>query len=630
MSGFLIQEFDLWRAGYAGASVAVYLAGTTTLADAFFDEALTDEAANPQTLQSMTSNGVAYGKFAIPLYIGAAYELVINSTDETGIQRQPLTTLVGADASEATVQASGGTVDVALEDIVARIIYATDYGAFLPTTDPAASSSTNAATLAAAIGIASTAGGGEVILPAGTFLFTSASVPTDVLVRGQGRGATILQSILGNKVITASGDNAGLADLTLDGVSLVASSIGAYALAKDELRLENVLIKNFATGLKMQGGRKADFEDLYIDNCTNCAQFYGDDDVSGGGNGDDFLYNRWAGGVVSNCTGVGVEYKYVDRPCFHNSIADVGFESNTGTALKINGARWTDIDDSCWFTGNTTDLAVLDGSDTTLAFENTVVGITMRGGKISGAMTFTGKCQDILFDKVDLSGGTYTLTTVGNSIIERDCVEDATVALAGNDATQWLRQRTSIGDFPNSAGLTTDNAATEGWSYDLSPGERILMTANVIANGRNVNDYAVYSICQGAHRPGSTLAYDGQTVNFTLGTIVTGSTSGASARILADADSGATGTLTLRDIDGEFVDDETITDTSGGTALANGLLAHQNAALLGSITSLVAAVETDAAWACIFGVTAGKARVLVTGAAAKSVEWSCAVQVTSG
>jgi len=628
MSGFLIAEFDLWRAGYAGASVAIYDAGTNDLADVFSDDALTVPAANPQTLLSLTSNGVAYGKFAVPLYVADAYEMIVNSTDQTGVMRPPLVTLEDEDASGATVRPSGGSEDIPLEDLAARQINVLNQGEFLPVTDPDSSSSTNNATLVEAIGIAAAAGGGEVITPAGTFLVTSFTVPAGVLVRGQGRDATVLQSSLGDKVVTAEGSRAGLADLTLDGLGLYEDSVGFYALAQDETRLENVLIKNFETGLHSQGGVSAGWRNLSIDNCTDGAKLHGDEDLSDSGDGDEFRHNRWYGGMVTNCAGIGVELKYVDKKCWDNAIS-VGFQDNTGTALKIVGARDTRMDGS-WFDGNGVDIDMADGDDVTLAHENTVVGFTMRGGIITGDMNFTGKCQDVLFDKVNLESGTYTLTTVGNSIVARDCLEGAEVVLDGNDATQFLRCRTTLGDSPTSVGLTTGSAATEAWSYDLAPGERVVLTADVIANGRNVNDYAVYKICQGVHRPGSTLAYDGQTVNFTLGDILTGATSGATARIIADSDSGATGTLTLRDIDGEFVDDEDIEDESGGIAIANGVLAHQNAVLLGSITSLVTAVESDATFAAIFGVTAGKARVLVTGASAKEVEWAVAVQVTSG
>ncbi|MDZ4253286.1 MAG: hypothetical protein U1A72_12030, partial [Sulfuritalea sp.] len=268
--------------------------------------------------------------------------------------------------------------------------------------------------------------------------------------------------------------------------------------------------------------------------------------------------------------------------------------------------------------------------DTTLVAENSVVGLHISDFIISAAMSFTGKCQDVIFERGEFNAGTYTLTSVENTIIAKDSTESSTVAIAGGDATQWMRIRTSLGDAPGSAGITTDATSTEGWSYDLAAGEVVFLDAKVIGNGRNVIDTAVYHITQGAYRPGSTLAYDNQTANFTAGAVLTGSTSGATARITADTDAGATGTVTLRDITGEFVDDETITDSAGGSALANGVMAHQNAVLLGTINTPSAAVETDAAWAAIFGVTARKVRVMVAGAAAKTVEWSISVQVSAG
>ena len=69
-----------------------------------------------------------------------------------------------------------------------------------------------------------------------------------------------------------------------------------------------------------------------------------------------------------------------------------------------------------------------------------------------------------------------------------------------------------------------------------------------------------------------TLAYDGQTVNFTVGDEVIGQTTGARANIVSDSDAGATGTLTISNIKGTFLDDETMVDTSGGTAVVNGTI----------------------------------------------------------
>lgn len=92
--------------------------------------------------------------------------------------------------------------------------------------------------------------------------------------------------------------------------------------------------------------------------------------------------------------------------------------------------------------------------------------------------------------------------------------------------------------------------------------------------------------------PLNTLPYDGQTGNFTTGLTVTGVTSGATATIVADVDAGATGTLTLSNINGKFVDNETITDTSTGSAAVNrtdaSLITNGiwTGATLGSLTAL--------------------------------------------
>jgi hypothetical protein len=70
------------------------------------------------------------------------------------------------------------------------------------------------------------------------------------------------------------------------------------------------------------------------------------------------------------------------------------------------------------------------------------------------------------------------------------------------------------------------------------------------------------------------LGYDGQSANFTVGKTLTGASSGATAVIIADTDSGATGTLTIRKTNNlVFLDNETITDDNStpGTAVANGV-----------------------------------------------------------
>lgn len=66
------------------------------------------------------------------------------------------------------------------------------------------------------------------------------------------------------------------------------------------------------------------------------------------------------------------------------------------------------------------------------------------------------------------------------------------------------------------------------------------------------------------------LAYDGQTGNFAAALLVTGGTSAATGLIVTDTDAGSSGTLLLNEIRGIFVNDEAITDSATGAAVANG------------------------------------------------------------
>jgi len=92
--------------------------------------------------------------------------------------------------------------------------------------------------------------------------------------------------------------------------------------------------------------------------------------------------------------------------------------------------------------------------------------------------------------------------------------------------------------------------------------------------------------------PLNTLPYDAQSANFTVGLTVTGGTSGATGVIIADTDAGGTGTLELANISGIFADNETITDTSTGSATVNRSFASLitdnvwKGATLGSLTGL--------------------------------------------
>lgn len=83
----------------------------------------------------------------------------------------------------------------------------------------------------------------------------------------------------------------------------------------------------------------------------------------------------------------------------------------------------------------------------------------------------------------------------------------------------------------------------------------------------------------------SALNFDAQTVNFVVGGVLTGGTSGATATIVKNIDAGSTGTLWIRVTAGTFQDNEIITGSLGGSATANGVISALAAAITGATTS---------------------------------------------
>ena len=612
-----ISEFDTWRPGYGGATVHVYLAGTTTSASIYTDEALSVAASNPQTLESLTdASGTIYGKFTVPVYIGVAYELDIVSLDQTGVIRIPLTTLTGESATGATVIPTGGGVANTLAAILGREFYAEDTAAI------GVSAATNSATITTAIGRAATAGGGRAYLPDNTaVVFNQLTVSSGVILTGRGRTGTptVLQSQVADKAITL-GTGSGLQDVVVDGITKVASGIGIYSKAKNETYLQNILVKRLEKGIQLIGGRNANWRELYIDACGTGAELLGSLDGSGG----DLIQNHtWFGGKVSNCTTTGLFLSYVDKVVSNVELFNVGFEDNTGTALSVNGARFVTLTD-CHFSGNTVNLAIADDSLTTVT-DNTIRSFRMTGGSISGGTaTFDGTCVDVVLERVDLSNVAFTFTNLTANIVLIDCKEDSAVTFAGQ-GTRITRLTTELGDSPGSSVTTTDATPLKAWELTLAPGEIAWVEAKVIGVQRNGEGYGVYHIGQAVRRPGSQLLYKAQTANFTLGATLTGTTSGASGRIVADTDGGLTGTLVLKEILGTFIDNEPLTDSVTGAATCNGVLVPQNAALLGTVTAIEAAVETVAGYNAAFAVSAGNVEVDVTGAVSSTIDWTCNV-----
>ena len=110
---------------------------------------------------------------------------------------------------------------------------------------------------------------------------------------------------------------------------------------------------------------------------------------------------------------------------------------------------------------------------------------------------------------------------------------------------------------------------------------------------------------------GIYLAYDAQSVDYTVGATVVGGTSGTMGIILADTDGGASGLLKLDFVTGDFEDGETLTDGSGGSATVDGAaevwgpLAADDSAN-GPVYSGYVAGETVAQWEPLYLAADGK------------------------
>lgn len=624
-----LADFDTWRPGYGSAVVDVFKAGTTNPATIYADENLVTALANPQTLLSLVLDGVDHGKWAQTVYTAEAVELRINSADLTGIIRPGMTELTGEDATEATVEVGGATETREIGDILNRAFWVQDFGEWREIGSVGSSASTNNTTLVDAIGAAAGQGGGTVLIPAGSYAITQVNIPANVKVRGEGRGVTILQSQVGDDIVTIGGDRAGLAGLTLDGVNLVPGSVGVFSKANDQIEFDDVVVKRFETGVFLKGGKDCFWPSLFVENCATGAKLHGDSDSGGGGNGDVVQNLRWRAGQVATCTVAGVEIKNVDRVPSQIDIS-AAIINNAGTGILNIGGRFVSLTE-CRMTGNTVNIDIQDPSSPTS--ENETIGFHMFGGEISGGeIKFSGNCQNVIFERVNLDGVTVTPTLPTNQIIALDCRESSSVIIAGT-AIKWGRwsslQRASA------QGVTTSATPVKAWGIQLEPGQVIYAEAKVIGVRQDGTQTGEYHFSISAKRPGATLTYDTQTANFAAGKIVTGQTSGATGLIINDADAGATGTLTLRKIaEGPggalFQDNEVLKDSATGQALANGTLSYSNVSLLGSQTEIRAVREDTAGWAAAFAANGPELELQVTGAASNTIDWYVDVEWTLG
>lgn len=624
MSAVRIREFDLWRAGYAGAIVTVYVAGTTTLATLYTGPTMAATLANPQTLGTrQDTNGQTYGKWNAPVYVAVAYTLSIDTGESSGIESPAISTFLGQDISAANAAGTRGQRLQTVSSIIDRFIWVQDFGEL----SDAAGAATCTTTLQAAVGAAAAQGGGTVRIPAGNYPFTSLTLPEGVLLMGEGVSATTIRSTLTSNVVTLAGDGSGLKDLTLDGVSVNVGSVGVYSLNKVGVRFEDALVRRFATGIRFLGGEGFRWRNFSIAECTNAADLRGDLDTSISNLGAPLRNFEWDGGAIAFNVTTGIRLRSVDALCENILLSNIEFEGNLADSLILEGVRdftWR----GCWVTNSLRGLHIKDNVTTPLPAINTSLRILIAGGYIDGGtigaeIKYEGTCDSVFLERVRFANVSQNLVSPQNAIITRDCVQNATTTVTGL-TTYLLRQDGDHGGKIN--GVTTGAVNVIAWSEAVPPGDTWLVTAKAIARQRNGAGRGRWWVAAGVNRPGATLAYISLVGTFAVGNTLRGNTSGASARINADA----AGTLTISDITGTFQNGETITDGTA-TATASGTISTANAALdAGGSVNIIPAVESLAGTAATVAVTVsgGSAQVTVTGDAGLTLDWTVDLEVT--
>lgn len=619
--GFRIAEFDTWRPSYGGMQVEVLIADTTDRATLYSDPFLAVEVQNPQVLLSMTDDaGVVYGKFEHPIYTNVPYRLLIDQTDNGGIARPPIVTLAGEDASLALVASERGNYPRTLESIVDQAIYAAMFGPIGDNVGTAVST----ATLAAAIGAAAAQGGGYVLLPSGTIEIEALTLAQGVRLRGQGQSATTLVCRDAEAVITLDGDGAGLEALTLDGQITRSGSIGVHGHDVAEPWMNDVLVKRFDIGISLQGTSSLVWHNVSVSDCRIGCELLGDSDSSGDGDGAEIANVTMVGGSASLCTEAGLQLKFVDLPVREIIIQGFGFVSNVGPGLKMIGARGI-TSENCYWTGNTAAISIMDGADANYSDLNTTQRITIRGGQINaGTVTFDGSCRNVIFDGVSIVNVDFVLEVPEVPIVLRNCIEDADTTSTG-DTKKLARQSTF--DHGEWTGITTDATATVAWQQEIGSGEIGLFTARAVGVARNAVTYGVFWVVAGCARPGAVLNFNLQTGNYTAGNVVTGASSGASARIQAVTQSAGSGNMTLRDITGTFISGELLTDTSTGSARVSGSISTSAVALdaTGSVP-VRADTITGTGWDVAFYVSGSMMQLKVTGEVSVTIDWTVHVE----
>ena len=224
-----------------------------------------------------------------------------------------------------------------------------------------------------AIGSISTVGGGRVeLVLIGTFGYDLFTMAQYVTVMGGDMYGTNLQSAYAGATVTMAHDSI-LANLTLDGVSQVAGSIGIYGDV-DRMYVRNVRVRRFEINEQHRSGIYCSWSNVYNLSGVTGFKVYTD----GADNG--FNVNTYLGGKISGHTDTALHLEFVSQPIGYN-VFTCAIESNAkGVVLK--GTIGTTIKRPAYLEGNTTNhLEIYDVTGGPTSYNTTTVldGVILSG-----------------------------------------------------------------------------------------------------------------------------------------------------------------------------------------------------------------------------------------------------------
>ena len=169
-------------------------------------------------------------------------------------------------------------------------------------------------------------------------------------------------------------------------------------------------------------------------------------------------------------------------------------------------------------------------------------------------------------DSFVLVGSKSGTTRTGVTLTARYDVANKTKAFETGGASKVnlaVRYVSGASETSNSLQLRVETSQ-DGTNYYRIPNESVSGATSTLT-------LREFSITQATDY--GELAYDTRTGTFASGLVLSGATSSGTGVIISDSITNSTsGTLLLSNISGTFVDNEPLTDTGTGVALANGIL----------------------------------------------------------